>query len=254
MTQHRGGRTGVVPEGGMITQPSSGHVQVDGHGTGVRRRRRVPLLLALGVVVVVVIVVVLVRPWASDSEPPAQPPVAASPTELCSEPSSSFAPFSYLTSQPDPTLREGTVHVGNAQVPPMSMYTSTGAPGTGVLCVSARSGASNPIQAVARPRSGDIAYVGEISGSVFFAVRPGIVRVTLQFAGESSAWSFDLSGPDEARLQSLDAAGWHAANTEFGMGGTAGVTVRAYGEAGDQRDLVVEKLDPAQPQTSSARR
>ncbi len=174
-----------------------------------------------------------------------QDPVAA-----CGRPSTSFARFWFLTMEPDPGVYKGTVGVGSGRVPALSMYVSGGPPGTGTLCVSAQAGMRDPIQSVAAPRQGAIAYVGAAGSpadTVYFATRPGVTRITLHAGVGTNIYS--VGATDETlRLQPLG-NGWHADNTGYGIGGVTSVTLRAYNSAGQLIDTVVEPVEP--PQTPS---
>ena len=180
-----------------------------------------------------------------------QDPVAA-----CGKPSTSFARFWFLTMEPDPGVYKGTVGVGSARVPALSMYVSGGPPGTGTLCVSAQAGVRDPIQSVAAPRQGAIAYVGATGSpadTVYFATRPGVTRVTLHAGVGTNIYSIGATnectiGSTECQLQPLG-NGWHADNTGYGIGGVTSVTLRAYNSAGQLIDTVVEPVEP--PQTPS---
>jgi hypothetical protein len=127
-----------------------------------------------------------------------QDPVAA-----CDKPSTSFARFWFLTVEPDPGVYRGTVRVGSARVPALSMYVSGGAPGAGTLCVSAEADWHDPIQATAAPRQGPIAYVGTVGNprdTVYFATRPGVTRVTMNDTRGGIVYAYTLDGPAAGRL------------------------------------------------------
>ena len=189
-----------------------------------------------------------------------QDPVAA-----CDKPSTSFARFWFLTVEPDPGVYQGTVRVGSARVPALSMYVSGGAPGAGTLCVSAdKADTRGPIQATAAPRQGPIAYVGTAGNprdTVYFATRPGIARVTMSAPGARIVYTYTLDGPaecivfsTECRLEPLG-NGWHAVGTGFGMGGVTSVILRAYNTAGHLMETVTEPITapaPSQPAAASS--
>jgi hypothetical protein len=161
----------------------------------------------------------------------------------CEKPSSGFARFWAETTEPVPGEYKGTDKVGSARVPAMSMYVSRGSAGTGTFCVSARAGARDPIQSMAAPRSGVIAYTGAASnggaGSIpYFATRPGVTRVTTTIEGRVSTYGIHEGG--EGRLQPLG-HGWHAVGTGFGIDGSP-YTIRAYNAAGKLLDTVTEKF------------
>jgi hypothetical protein len=175
----------------------------------------------------------------------------ADPVAACGKPSTSFARFWVMTAEPVSGLYQGTVRVGSARVPGMSMYVSGGSPGTGTFCVSARAGSHDPIQSMAAPRSGAIAYIGAARNGgagniVYFATRPGVARVTTTIEGRVS--TYRLHEADEAGLQPLG-NGWHAVGTGFGIDG-APFTLRAYNSAGELVDTVTETYTGAQPSIS----
>jgi hypothetical protein len=143
----------------------------------------------------------------------------ADPVAACGKPSTSFARFWAMTAEPVPGLYQGTVRVGSARVPGMSMYVSGGSPGTGTLCVSARAGSHDPIQSTTAPRAGAIAYIGAVrngdAGSIpYFATRPGVARVTTTIEGRVSPYRLHEAGV--VQLQPLG-NGWHAVGTGFGI-------------------------------------
>jgi hypothetical protein len=175
------------------------------------------------------------------------------PVASCGKPSTSFARFWFITMEPDPGAYKGTVRVGSARVPALSMYVSGGPPGTGTLCVSAQAGWRDPIQSAAAPRQGAIAYVGATGSpadTVYFATRPGVTRVTLHAGVGTDTYS--IGATDETlRLQPLG-NGWHADNTGYGIGGVTSVTLRACNSAGQLIDTVAEPVEPPHPPSQSA--
>jgi hypothetical protein len=182
-----------------------------------------------------------------------QDPVAA-----CGKPSTSFARFWFLTEEPDPGVYQGTVLVGSARVPALSMYVSGGPPGAGTLCVSAQAGWPGPVQATAAPRQGPIAYVGTAGSpqdTVYFATRPGVARVTMNATGASFVYAYTVDGPDQCTIGSTVCqleplgSGWHAAGSGFGIMAPS-VALRAYNAAGHLMETVTEPLTaptPSQP-------
>lgn len=75
----------------------------------------------------------------------------ADPRTLCNRPESLFARFWLLTTMPNDTAYQGAITVGSTSVPALSVYTSLGPPGVGVLCVSTETGPkanSEPIRGV----------------------------------------------------------------------------------------------------------
>lgn len=183
-----------------------------------------------------------------------QDPVAA-----CGKPSTSFARFWFLTVEPDPGVYQGTVRVGSARVPALSMYVSGGPPGTGTLCVSSEAGWPDPIQATAAPRQGPIAYVGTAGtpqDTVYFATRPGVARVTMNDTRGGVVYAYTTDGPRECVVFSTECQlqplgnGWHAVGTGFGIMATS-VALRAYDAAGHLMETVIEPIaappTPSQP-------
>ena len=161
----------------------------------------------------------------------------------CGRPSTPFARFWVMTAEPIPHLYQGTVLVGSARVPGMSMYLSAGSPGTGTFCVSARAGSHLPIQSTSAPRPGAIAYIGAVRNGyvgniVYFATRPGVARVTTTIEGRVSTYRLHVVGV--AQLQPLG-NGWHAVGTGFGIDG-APFTLRAYNSAGKLVDTVTHGI------------
>ncbi len=109
------------------------------------------------------------------------------------------------------------------------------------MCVSARAGATPAVQSTAQPMPGAIAYVGGVAGGpLYFAVRPGVVRVTVEGGGRTSTLTLDGTG--ELQLQALG-EGWHAADTGVGTDAQT-MTVRAYDTAGTVTDTVVHTMPP----------
>jgi hypothetical protein len=175
----------------------------------------------------------------------------ADPLAACGKPSTSFARFWAITAEPVSGLYEGTVQVGSARVPAMSMYVSGGPAGTGTLCVSARAGSHDPVQSTAasRPGAGAIAYIGAAQGDMlYFATRPGVTRVTESGGGSVTTYSDSLDANDPARLQPLG-NGWHAVSTGVGREGTP-LTLRAYNSGGELVDTVTETYTAALPTPS----
>jgi hypothetical protein len=173
------------------------------------------------------------------------------PVAACGKPTTSFARFWVMTAEQVPGLYQGTVRVGSARVPGMSMYVSGGSPGAGTFCVSARAGSHDPIQSTAAPRPGAIAYIGAVrNGSagyiVYFATRPGVARVTTTIEGRVSPYRLNESGV--VQLQPLG-NGWHAVGTGFGID-SAPFTLRAYNSAGKLVDTVTKTFTGAQPTPS----
>jgi hypothetical protein len=175
------------------------------------------------------------------------------PVAACGKPTTSFARFWFITMEPDPSVYQGTVLVGSARVPASSMYVSGGPPGAGTLCVSSQAGVHDPIEAVAAPRPGAIAYVGATGSppdTVYFATRPGVTRVTLH-AGITTV-TYSTGAADETlRLQPLG-SGWHADNSGYGIGGVTSVTLRAYNSAGQLMGTVVDPLAAPTPSPPAA--
>ena len=165
-----------------------------------------------------------------------QDPVAA-----CGKPSTPFATFIFLTAGSDQAIfYRGTFRVDSARVPASSMYVSGGPPGTGTFCVSAEHGAPGPIQSIAAPRPGPIAYAGatgNMGSIIYFATRPGVSRVTVD---DGSVHSYTLSGSAD-RLESLG-NGWHAADAGYGVMGVTSVTLRAYNSSGQLIDTVIQPI------------
>lgn len=183
--------------------------------------------------------------------------VPANPAAACDKPSTSFARFWFVTMEPVPGAYQGTQQVGPVRVPGNTMYVSGGAPGTGVLCVSAQAGVPDPIQSTAAPRPGAIAYLGAAGSpqdTVYFGTRPGVTRVTLKGVGDFTA-VFSVNGPKEENFGTPDGPleslgnGWHAANTGVGYSGGA-MTLRAYNASGKLLGTVTEQYTAANPTPS----
>jgi hypothetical protein len=177
---------------------------------------------------------------------PAVGTTQADPVAACGKPDTSFARFWVMTAEPVPGLYKGTVNVGSARVPGMSMYVSGGPPGTGTFCVSARAGEHDPIQSAAAPRQGPISYIGFAGNIPYFATRPGVTRVTTTIEGRVGTYTLNAAG--QPQLQPMG-NGWHAVSTGFGIDG-APFTVRAYNSSGQLIDTVTEQDAAAQPTPS----
>ena len=157
--------------------------------------------------------------------------------------------------EPSPGVYNGTVKVGSARVPALSMYVSGGAPGAGTLCVSAQVGVPGPIQATAAPRQGPIAYVGAAGSprdTVYFATRPGVTRVTMSVVRTGVVDTYTVDGPRDCNLGLIQCQleplgnGWHAVGTGYGTGAPS-ATLRAYNAAGHLMETVTESLPAATP-------
>ena len=107
----------------------------------------------------------------------------------------------------------------------MSMYVSSGPPGSGVLCVTAQRTATVTVQSTAQARSGAIGYAGTANGILYLAVRPSVERATVD-DGSGSLRTYTLEESRELQLQLLT-GGWHAADVGLGISSTS-LTLRAY--------------------------
>jgi hypothetical protein len=164
----------------------------------------------------------------------------------CDKPITSFARFWADSIEPIPGEYTGTDKVGAARVPAMSMYISGGSAGNGTFCVSARAGSHKPIQSVAAPRQGAIAYLGTAQSIAYFGTRPGVTRVTMTFGSLTTTYS--LHGAEEDQLQSLG-NGWHAVSTGSGVDGGP-ITLRAYNSHGKLVDTVTNASLAGKPTPS----
>lgn len=203
-------------------------------------RRSTAYLLALLPLLIVAGVLLFLR--SSGSAAPTSVSGATGDTaSLCGDPRTPFTRFWLVSAEPNDSWYAGTVIVGPARVPALAMYVSGGAPGEGTMCVSTQVEVAPTIQSTAQPLPGPIAYVGSVAGGpLYFAVRPGVVRVTVEGGGRTSTHTLDGTG--ELQLQALG-EGWHAADTGVGTDAQT-MTVRAYDTAGTVTDTVVHTMPP----------
>lgn len=155
--------------------------------------------------------------------------------DLCSKPSSQFGRFWIISAGSSQEQDHGTVDIGGTTVPAAAIYTSSGKPGIGVLCVSNLSiSPSSPVRPVPEASGRPIAYLAaDEQGRPYLAVKPGVTTVTLSTSGENR-YTYTLTSTGELQLQQIG-AGWHAVSVGYGMPSTT-VVITAYNAGGDLLD------------------
>lgn len=210
-----------------------------------RRRPQAAMLAVVSAVAAIVVSAVLVTTTTVEAPVIAVGP-STDPAAVCADPRTSFARFWFIGNN-DESIYQGTVLVGSARVPSLSMYISSGPPGIGVMCISAEAKATVPIQSMAQARSRPIGYTGTAGGTLYFAVGPGVVRATVDAGGTIGTYTLDATG--EIQLQPFG-DGWHAVGTGHGSSARSFV-VRAYNSSGALVDTVVQEMQGPPPSSSS---
>jgi len=161
---------------------------------------------------------------------------------------------------------QGTVKVGAATVPTLSVYASHGAIGSGYLCLTAAAsskpaGAAGsdpgvPVLGVLAAQPGALAYVGLLdSDQPWGAVAPGITSVHIS-VGSGPDLIYTSQGDEWYRLRPL-AAGWHVFNSYGGFSGNGPVRLTVTAYAGsilmDRKTLTSAGVPTSQPPSPATR-
>jgi hypothetical protein len=158
--------------------------------------------------------------------------------KLCSKPSSQFGRFWIISAGSSQEQDHGTVDVDGTTVPAAAIYTSSGQPGVGVLCISNLSiSPSSPVRSVTEASGRPIAYLAaDEQGLPYLAVKPGVTKVKVSTSG-GHRYTYEPTSTGELQLQDIG-AGWHAVSVGYGMP-SATVMVTAYNTGGDVLDTRV---------------
>ncbi len=219
-----------------------------------RVRRWLPVLAPLAVAIGVLAIFVLSSLNRSTGTQTA--PVIAVPDNpelVCDTPTGEFARFWLSATGGDHSAwYEGVVSVNGAPIPALSIYSSAGQAGHGVMCVSnTRALAGPPVRSVATGTDNPLAYLAlDYTGVLWGATRPDVTRVTVSVSGahEDVYSSDDAPGPSQ--LQAIG-SGWHAFSSAVGLESyplSTIITAKCFDASGDLIGVRTESIANLVPQ------